>query len=116
MKNWAIALQGIATDDDGLYCCFRPWTASLLTHRRTEWNLDAKALSLFRHHIGVWTTHPATNYGHLRFELTGTTTEAPRHLTHKADGVQRRRHIELTNVYGVTYCDHEGDHDPADNI
>jgi hypothetical protein len=58
----------------------------------------------------------ATNYGRLRFELTGTTTEAPRHITHKADGVHRRRHIELTNVYGVTYCDYEGDHDPDDII
>jgi hypothetical protein len=61
-------------------------------------------------------THRSTKYGRLRFELTGMTTEAPRHITHKADGVQQRRHIKLTNVYGVTDCDHEGDHDPAGSI
>jgi hypothetical protein len=88
----------------------------LLTHQTTEWNLDATTLSLFRHHEGVWTTHRTTTYGRLRFELTGTTTEAPRHITHKAYGVQRQIHIELTNVYGVTDCDYEGDHDPADSI
>jgi hypothetical protein len=70
----------------------------------TEWNLDATSLSLFMHHEGVWTKHRAINYGRLRFELTGTTTEAPRRTTRKADGVQRRRHIELTNVYGVVDC------------
>jgi hypothetical protein len=115
-KNWALALKGIATDDDDLYRCLGPWMASLLTHQTTEWNLDTTTLSLFSHNEGVWTTHRATDYGCLRFELAGTTTEAPRHITHKADGVQRRRHIELTNVYGVTYCDYEGDHDPADSI
>jgi hypothetical protein len=52
-KNWEIALQGIATDDDDVYCCLGPWTASLLTHQITEWNLDATALSIFRHHEGV---------------------------------------------------------------
>jgi hypothetical protein len=99
-----------------MYCCLGPWSASLLTHQTTEWNLDATTLSLFRHHKGVWTKHQATNYGCLRFKLTGTTTEAPRHTTHKADGVQRRRHIELTNVYGVTDCAYAGEHDPADSI
>jgi hypothetical protein len=116
MKNWAIALQGISTENDDIYRCLGTWTSSLLTHQTTEWNLKATTLSLFRHHDGVWTTHQATNYGRLRFELTGTTTEAPQHITHKAYGVQRRRHIELNNVYGVTDCDHKGDHEPADSI
>jgi hypothetical protein len=44
------------------------------------------------------------------------TTEAPRHITHKADGVQQRRHIYLTNVYGVVDCTSEGEHDPAESI
>jgi hypothetical protein len=115
-KNWVIALQGIATDSDDLYRCLGPWAASLLMHQTTEWNLDATTLSLFRHHEGVWTKHCATKYGRIRFELTGTTTEAPLHITHKADGIQRRRHIELTNVYRVTDCAYEGDHDPDDSI
>jgi hypothetical protein len=36
--------------------------------------------------------------------------------THKADGVQRRRHIELTNVYGVTDSADAGEHNTADSI
>jgi hypothetical protein len=115
-KNWDIALQGIATDDNDLYRCLRPWEASLLTHQMTEWNLDATTLSLFRHHEGVWIKHRATNYGRLRFELIGTITEALRHVTHKADGVQRQRYIDLTNVYGVIDCAYEGDHNRADSI
>jgi hypothetical protein len=87
-KHWAIALQGISTDDDDLYCCRGPWTASLLSHQTAEWNLDATTLSLFRHHEGVWIKHRATTYGRLIFELTRTTTEAPRHITHKADVIQ----------------------------
>jgi hypothetical protein len=88
----------------------------LLTHKTTEWNLDTTTLPLFRHHEGVWTKHRATNYGRLRLELTGTTTEAPRHTTHKAEDFQRRRHIKLTNVYRVTYCAYAREHDPADSI
>jgi hypothetical protein len=73
-KHWAIALQGIATDDDDLYCSLGPWSASMLTHHTTEWNLDATSLSIFRHHEGVCTKHRAINYGRLRFELMGKTT------------------------------------------
>jgi hypothetical protein len=43
----------------------------------------------------------AINYGRLRLESTGVTTAEPRHITHKADGTQRRRHIELTELHAV---------------
>jgi hypothetical protein len=116
MKNWATALQGIAADDDDLYCCLEPWSALLLTHQTTEWNLYTMTLSLFRHHEGVWTKHQATNCRRLRFELTGMTREAPQHTTHKADGVQQRRHIKLTNVYGVIYSADAGEYNHAGSI
>jgi hypothetical protein len=60
--------------------------------------------------------HRVINYGRLRFELTGTATVEPQRITHKADGVQRQRHIELTNVYGVVDCASEGGHDPSESI
>jgi hypothetical protein len=54
-----------------------------------EWNLDVTTLSLYRYYEGLWTKHKAINYGRLRLELTGTATEEPRHITHKAEGVQQ---------------------------
>jgi hypothetical protein len=92
-KNWAITLQGIASDDGDLYSSLGPWKATPLTHQTTEWNLDATSLSLFRHHEGIWMNRRDINYGRPRFELTGTATAEPRCITHKADGIQRRRHI-----------------------
>jgi hypothetical protein len=57
MENWAIALQGIASEDGDLYRSLGPCKKTALTHQTTEWNLDAMTLSLFRHHEGVWTNH-----------------------------------------------------------
>jgi hypothetical protein len=93
-----------------------PWTETALTHQTTEWNLDATTLSLFRHHEVVWTTHRAIHYERLRFELTGTATVEPRHITHKAKGVQRQRHIDFTAVHGVMDGAPEGGNDPAESI
>jgi hypothetical protein len=113
-KNWAISLEGIASQDGNLYRSLGPWKKLALTHQTTEWNLDATTLSLFRHHEGVWTR--AINYGRLRFELTGTATVEPQRITHKAKGVQSRRHIELTDVYGVLDDAPEGGNNPAESI
>jgi hypothetical protein len=101
MENWAIAFQGIASEGGDLYRSLGPWKEKALTHQTTEWNLDATALSLFRYHEGVWINHRSINYGRLSFELTGTAAVEPQRITRKAEGVQRRRHIDLTDVYAV---------------
>jgi hypothetical protein len=115
-KHWVIGIQGIASDDGDLCRSLGPWKETSLTHQTTEWNLDTTSLSLFRHHEGVRTKHRAINYGRLGFELTGTVTVEPRCITHKANGAQRRMHIELANVYGILYVAPEGGHDPAKSI
>jgi hypothetical protein len=116
LKNWANALQGIVSEDGDLYSSLGPWKAKTQKHQMIEWNLDATTLSLFRHHEGVWTKHRAINYGRLRFELTGTATEEPRCITHEAEGVQRRRQIDLTEVHAVAEGAPEGGNDPAESI
>jgi hypothetical protein len=63
------------------------WEEIKNTHQYTEWNLDARAMSLYRYNEGIWTNHRAVNYGSLRFESTGVVTTEPRHITHKADGI-----------------------------
>jgi hypothetical protein len=98
-KNWATALQGIATDDDDLYCCLGPWLASLLTHQTTEWSLGTTTLSLFRHHEGVWTKHRATNYGSLSYTQG---RRRPTTNTHRAD--QRVRSHRLRICSRTRYC------------
>jgi hypothetical protein len=113
MKKRAIALQCIASEYSDLYRSLGPWKEKALTHQMTEWNLDATTLSLLRHHEGVWTKHRAINYGRLRFELTGTTPVEPRYITHKADGIQWRRYIDLTDVYAIADGAPEGGNDPA---
>jgi hypothetical protein len=115
-KNWEIALQGIASEDGDLYSSLGSWKEKAHTHQTTKWNIDATTLSLFRHHEGVWTKHRAINYGRLRFELTGTATEEPRCITHEAEGVQRRRQIDLTEVHAVAEGAPEGGNDPAESI
>jgi hypothetical protein len=116
MDNWVIALQGIVSDGGDLYISLGLWKETSLTHQTTKWNLDATSLSLFRHHEGVWMKHRAINYGRLRFELTVRATVEPRCITNKDDGVQRRRHIELNNVYGFVDGALEGGYDPAESI
>jgi hypothetical protein len=60
--------------------------------------------------------HRAINYGRLRFELMGTATVEPRRITHKAEGVQQRRQIDLTDVYAITDGTPEGGNGPAESI
>jgi hypothetical protein len=83
-KKWAIALQGIASEDGDLYISLGPWRVKTHTHQTIEWNLDSTTLSLYRYYEGLWTNHRAMNYGRLRFELTGIATEEPQRITHKA--------------------------------
>jgi hypothetical protein len=115
-KNWEIALQGIASEDGDLYSSLGPWQDKANTHQTTEWNLYSTILSLFIHHEGVWTKHRAINYVRLWFELTGTATVEPRRIAHKAEGVQRRRQINLTDVYAIADGSPEGRNDPAERI
>jgi hypothetical protein len=58
-------------------------------------------MELYRHNEGIWTKHRAVNYRRLRFESTGVTMVEPRNITHKADGTQRRRQIELSELHTV---------------
>jgi hypothetical protein len=74
-----------------------------------DWHLDATPLSLYRSYEGVWTKHRAINYGRLRIEITGITPEEPRRITHKAEGVQRQRQIDLTEVHAVEEGAPEGE-------
>jgi hypothetical protein len=115
-KHWINALQGIASEDGDLCSSLGSWKAKRHTHQTTEWNLDATTLSLFRYYEGVWTNHRAINYGRPRFELKGTATEEPRRITQKAEGVQRRRQIDLIEVYAVTEGAPERGNDPAESI
>jgi hypothetical protein len=78
--------------------------------------MDATTLSLFIQHEGVWKNHRAINYGRLRFELTGTATVEPQRNTHKAEGVQRRRQIDLAYVYAIAEGSPEVGNDPAESI
>jgi hypothetical protein len=38
-KNWAIALQGIASEDGDLYRSIGPWKEKSLTHQTIEWDM-----------------------------------------------------------------------------
>ena len=71
---------------------------------------------IYRYHEGAWTNHRAINCGRLRFETEGTQAAAPRRMTHKAEGVQQRRHIELIALHIVEEDRMEGGNDPADSI
>jgi hypothetical protein len=85
-------------------------------HQTTEWSLDATTLTIYRYYEGVWKKHRAINYGRLRFELTGIASEEPRCTTHKAEGIQRRRQIALTEVHAITEGSPEGGKYPAESI
>jgi hypothetical protein len=115
-KNWQLTLQGIASEDGNLYQHLGSWVAIKNMHQYTEWNLDSSALALYRHNKGIWTTHRAINYGHLRFESTGVIMAETCHVTHKADGIQRRLQIELSEIHRVQPHESEGGNDPADSI
>jgi hypothetical protein len=78
--------------------------------------MDATALSLFRHHEGLWMRYRAKNYGRLGFEFTGTESVELRRFTHKAEGAQRHRQIDLTDVYTVAEGAPEGGQDPDESI
>jgi hypothetical protein len=86
------------------------------THPSTECNLEATTLSLYRYYEGLWTKHRAINYGRLKFEITGITSEEPRRNTHKDRGVQQRRQIYLTEVHAVEGGAPEGGNCPAESI
>jgi hypothetical protein len=92
------------------------WEEIKNTHQYTEWNLDARTMSLYRYNDGVWKKHRAVNYGRLRFESTEVVMTEPRHITHKADGMQRRQQIELSEIHAVQPYESEGGNDPADII
>jgi hypothetical protein len=62
------------------------------------------------------TKHRAVIYGRLRYKSTGVTTAEPRHITHKADGTQRRQHIEMREIHTSQSHDPEGGYNPTDNI
>jgi hypothetical protein len=108
-RNWTLALQGIVSEDGDLYNSLGPWRAKTNTHQSTEWNLDVTTLSLYRHHEGVWTKHRAINYDRLRFKIMGAASEEPQRITHKAEGVNLRRHIDLTEVHAIKEGDIEGE-------
>jgi hypothetical protein len=55
------------------------------SHQNREWNLDADAMKLYRHKEGMWEKIRSVNY-----ESTGVTMAEPCHITHRADGTQRR--------------------------
>jgi hypothetical protein len=76
----------------------------------------AGAMELYRHNEGGWTNHRSVNYRRLRFESTGVITAEPRHITHKADGTERRRQIELIELYAAQPHEPEGGNNPADSI
>jgi hypothetical protein len=65
---------------------------------------------------GIWTKHRAINFRRLRFESTGVIAAEPRHITHKSDGIQCRRHIELSEIDAVQPHEPEGGIHPADSI
>jgi hypothetical protein len=73
-------------------------------------------MTLYRHKEGMWTKHWAINYGHLRFEYTGATMVEPCHITHRADGTQRRRQIELSEIHAIHSYEAEGGHNRKENI
>jgi hypothetical protein len=56
------------------------------------------------------------NNGRPGFESRGVKTAEPRHITHKADGTQRRRQIELSELHAVQPHDPEGGYSPTDSI
>jgi hypothetical protein len=115
-KNWQLILQGIASEYGDLFQHLGPWGDIKNAHQNTEWNLDAGAMDLYRHKEGIWTKHRAVNYGRLRFESTGVTTVELRHVTHKADGTQRRRQIELSELHAGRSHEPEGGYNPTDSI
>jgi hypothetical protein len=116
MKKWQLALQGIASEDGDLFQHLGPWGDIKNTHQNTELNLDSGEMELYRHNEGIWIKHRAANYGRLRFELIGVTTAKMRHITHKADGTQRRRQIELSELHAVQPHEPEGGYNPTDSI
>jgi hypothetical protein len=74
-------------------------------------------MTLYRHKEGMWTKHRAVvNYGRLRFESTGVTTAETCHITHRADGTQRRRQIELSKLHAIHSYESEGGHIPTESI
>jgi hypothetical protein len=73
-------------------------------------------MTLYRHKKYMWTKHRAVNYGLLRFESIGVTTAEPCHITHRADGTQRRRQIELSELYAIHSYEAEGGHNPTESI
>jgi hypothetical protein len=81
-------------------------------HQCTAWNLDASAMELYRHNEIIWTKHRAVDYGRLRIESTGVIMAEPRNTTKKADGTQRRRKIELSEIHPVQPHEPEGGNDP----
>jgi hypothetical protein len=111
-----MALQCIASEDGDLFQHLVPWGDTKNSHQNTEWNLDASALTLYRHKEGMWSKRRAVNYGRLRLESTGVSTTEPCHITHKADDTQRRRQIELSELHAVHSHDPEGGHNPTESI
>jgi hypothetical protein len=93
-----------------------PWRDTKNSHQNTEWNLNAGAMTLYRHKEGMWSEHRAVNYGRLRFKSNGVSTAEPCHVTHKADGTQHRRQIELSELHAVHSHEPEGGHNPAESI
>jgi hypothetical protein len=92
------------------------WVKLKNAHQSTEWNLDARKMSMYRYHEDIWTKQRAVNYGRLRFELTGAETTEPSHITHKADGTQRRQKNELNRIHAVQTQEIERGNDPVDSI
>jgi hypothetical protein len=115
-KNWQLTLSCIASEDGDLFQHFGPWGDIKNSHQNTEWNLDAGGMTFYRHKEGMWTKHRAVNCGHLRFESTGVSTGEPRHITHKADGTQCRRKIELSKIHAVHSHEPDGGHNPMESI
>jgi hypothetical protein len=115
-KHWQLALQCITSEDGDLFQHLGPWGDIKNSHQNTEWNLDAGAMTLYRHKEGMWTTHGAVNYGRIRFESAGVTMAERFHITHRADGTQRRRQIELSELHAIHSYEVEGGHNPRESI
>jgi hypothetical protein len=47
-KHWQLALQGITSEDGDLYQQLGPCAKLKNIHQSTEWNLDARTVSLYR--------------------------------------------------------------------
>jgi hypothetical protein len=73
-------------------------------------------MTLYRHKEGMWSKHRAFNYGRFRFKYTEVSTAEPCHITHKADGTQRRRQIEMSELHAVHSHEPEAGHNPTESI